>query len=53
MGCFRNDYFIQLGPEKGVIHLATAAIVNALWDLWAKMENKVKLHHHKFVNTLV
>ncbi len=25
-----------LGPEKGVIHLATAAIVNALWDLWAK-----------------
>lgn len=42
MGCLRNDYFIQLGPEKGVIHLATAAIVNALWDLWAKMENKVK-----------
>ena len=25
-----------LGPEKGVIHLATAAIVNAVWDLWAK-----------------
>ena len=25
-----------LGPDKGVIHLATAAIVNALWDLWAK-----------------
>jgi len=25
-----------LGPEKGVIHLAAAAIVNALWDLWAK-----------------
>src|SRR5215468_1338513 len=25
-----------LGPEKGVIHLATAALVNALWDLWAK-----------------
>src|SRR4029453_6001599 len=24
-----------LGPEKGVIHLATAAIVNAVWDLWA------------------
>src|SRR5437762_1219971 len=22
-----------LGPEKGVIHLATAALVNALWDL--------------------
>jgi len=26
-----------LGPEKGVIHLATAAIINALWDLWAKV----------------
>jgi L-fuconate dehydratase len=29
-----------LGPEKGVIHLATSAIVNALWDLWAKIEKK-------------
>lgn len=29
-----------LGPEKGVIHLATAAIVNAVWDLWAKTERK-------------
>ena len=29
-----------LGPEKGVIHLATAAIVNAVWDLWAKAEGK-------------
>jgi L-fuconate dehydratase len=29
-----------LGPEKGVIHLATAAVVNALWDLWAKRERK-------------
>ena len=27
-----------LGPEKGVIHLATAAIVNAVWDLYAKSE---------------
>ena len=25
-----------LGPEKGTIHLATAALVNAVWDLWAK-----------------
>jgi L-fuconate dehydratase len=25
-----------LGPEKGVIHMATAAIVNAVWDLHAK-----------------
>lgn len=29
-----------LGPEKGVIHLATAALVNAVWDLWAKREGK-------------
>jgi L-fuconate dehydratase len=29
-----------LGPEKGVIHLATAAIVNAVWDLYAKVERK-------------
>jgi L-fuconate dehydratase len=29
-----------LGPEKGVIHLATAALVNALWDLHAKLEEK-------------
>ena len=29
-----------VGPEKGVIHLATGAIVNAAWDLWAKVEGK-------------
>lgn len=29
-----------LGPEKGVVHLATAAIVNAVWDLMAKREEK-------------
>src|SRR5438874_3279548 len=29
-----------LSPEKGVIHLATAAIVNAVWDLYAKLERK-------------
>ena len=29
-----------VGPEKGVIHLATAAIVNAIWDLYAKAEGK-------------
>jgi len=29
-----------LGPDKGVMHLATAAIVNAVWDLWAKSVNK-------------
>ncbi|KAK9889555.1 hypothetical protein WA026_006909 [Henosepilachna vigintioctopunctata] len=29
-----------IGPEKGVIHLATAALTNALWDLWAKLLKK-------------
>lgn len=29
-----------LGPEKGAIHLALAAIVNAVWDLYAKAEGK-------------
>jgi L-fuconate dehydratase len=29
-----------IGPEKGVIHLATAALVNAVWDLWARAEGK-------------
>lgn len=29
-----------VGPEKGVIHLGLAAIVNAVWDLWAKAEGK-------------
>ncbi|XP_058460475.1 mitochondrial enolase superfamily member 1-like [Malaya genurostris] len=26
-----------IGPEKGVTHLAAAAIINALWDLWGKI----------------
>jgi L-fuconate dehydratase len=29
-----------LGPEKGVIHLALAAVVNAVWDLWGKLAGK-------------
>ena len=29
-----------LGPEKGVIHISMAAIVNAVWDLYAKVERK-------------
>lgn len=29
-----------IGPEKGAIHLATAAVVNAVWDLYAKHERK-------------
>lgn len=29
-----------IGPEKGAMHLATAAAINAVWDLWAKLEGK-------------
>ncbi len=29
-----------LGPEKGILHMATGAVVNAVWDLWAKREGK-------------
>jgi L-fuconate dehydratase len=29
-----------LGPEKGVIHISMAAVVNAVWDLWGKAEKK-------------
>ncbi|KAB1161221.1 fuconate dehydratase [Micromonospora sp. AMSO12t] len=29
-----------LGPEKGVIHMATGALVNAVWDLRAKLAGK-------------
>jgi L-fuconate dehydratase len=36
----RDSQLRWVGPEKGVIHLATAAIVNAVWDLYAKREAK-------------
>ena len=29
-----------IGPEKGAIHMATAAVVNAVWDLYAKVQRK-------------
>lgn len=29
-----------IGPDKGVMHLATGAVVNAVWDLWARVERK-------------
>ena len=28
-----DSQFRWLGPEKGVMHMATAAVVNAVWDL--------------------
>jgi L-fuconate dehydratase len=35
-----DTQFRWLGPEKGVIHLATGALINAVWDLYAKVEKK-------------
>jgi len=29
-----------IGPEKGAIHLATAAVINAVWDLYGKVARK-------------
>ena len=46
------------GPEKGMLHQANAGIINALWDIWAKYENKpvwkliVDLPPDKLINTL-
>lgn len=36
-----NDSQLRwIGPEKGVIHLALGAVVNAVWDLWGKVLGK-------------
>jgi L-fuconate dehydratase len=35
-----DSQFRWLGPEKGVIHLAAAGLVNAVWDLHAKSVGK-------------
>jgi L-fuconate dehydratase len=35
-----DTQFRWLGPEKGVIHLATGALLNAVWDLYARAEKK-------------
>jgi L-fuconate dehydratase len=38
---FTSDSQLRwIGPDKGAIHLATAAVVNAVWDLWAKSAGK-------------
>lgn len=35
-----DSHFRWLGPDKGVVHLATAAMVNAVWDLVARRAGK-------------
>lgn len=34
-----------IGPDKGAMHLATGAVVNAVWDLLAKQANKPVWRH--------
>lgn len=29
-----------IGPEKGIIHMASGAIINAVWDILSKLDNK-------------
>ena len=47
-----------LGPEKGVVHLAAAAVINAMWDLYAKTQGKplwkllVDLNPKEIVSTI-
>ncbi len=33
-----------IGPEKGAIHMAVGAVINAVWDLWARAEHKPLWH---------
>ena len=45
MGCVYRDLssdsqFRWLGPEKGVVHLSLAAVLNACWDLIARRAGK-------------
>ncbi|GGZ19112.1 mandelate racemase [Echinicola pacifica] len=50
--------FRWLGPHKGVVHLALAAVVNACYDLWAKSravplwQLLIELSPEELVNTL-
>src|SRR5512146_2890533 len=36
----RDKQLRWLGPEKGILHMATGALMNALWDLRARREEK-------------
>ncbi len=36
----RDKQLRWLGPEKGILHMATGAVINAVWDLWAKRVRK-------------
>ena len=38
--CVDHSQLRWLGPEKGVVHMAVAAVFNALWDIIAKKNKK-------------
>ena len=57
--CLRSDSQLRwLGPEKGVIHMAIGAVVNAVWDMWARLEGKplwrllADMNPEQFVNCI-
>jgi L-fuconate dehydratase len=35
-----DDQLRWIGPDKGAMHMASGAVINAVWDLWAKLEGK-------------
>ena len=37
---FNSYTFFRIGPEKGVIHIASGAVNNALWDMYARSREK-------------
>lgn len=37
---FQSGQIRFMSPERGVLQLATNAVLNAIWDLWAKTEGK-------------
>ncbi|QXU43010.1 enolase C-terminal domain-like protein [Pedobacter sp. D749] len=56
---FANEQqFRWLGPQKGIVHLALAAVTNACWDLWAKKRGvplwklMIDLSAEELVNTI-
>ena len=38
--CTNHSQLRWIGPEKGVVHMAVAAVFNALWDLLCKYHKK-------------
>jgi L-fuconate dehydratase len=39
-GLVHDSHLRWLGPEKGVVHMAIGAVINAVWDLYARRSGK-------------